>query len=72
MRINQLPVSATTPGGSMGLNMFCNFYSGKNHKIAKNLATTEAREKLSTYLESLDFLKSFNECLTRSKSIFTL
>jgi hypothetical protein len=26
-------------------DMFCNFYLVKNHKIANNLATTEAREK---------------------------
>jgi hypothetical protein len=30
--------------------MFCNFYLVKNHKIADNSATTEAREKMSTYL----------------------
>ncbi len=35
--------------------MFCNFYLVKNHKTANNLATTEAREKISTYLESLEF-----------------
>jgi hypothetical protein len=34
--------------------MFCNFYLVKNHKIADNPATTEAREKTNTYLESLD------------------
>jgi hypothetical protein len=27
------------------LDMLCNFYLVKNHKIANNLATTEAREK---------------------------
>jgi hypothetical protein len=27
----------------------------KSHKIANNSATTEAREKISTYLESLEF-----------------
>jgi hypothetical protein len=26
-------------------DMFCNIYLAKNHKIANNLATTEAREK---------------------------
>jgi hypothetical protein len=36
-------------------NMFCNFYLFKNHKIANNSATTEARETISTYLESLEF-----------------
>jgi hypothetical protein len=27
----------------------------KNHKIANNSATTEAREKINAYLESLEF-----------------
>ncbi len=36
-------------------DMFCNFYLVKNHKIANNLVPTEAREKISTYLESLEF-----------------
>jgi hypothetical protein len=35
--------------------MFCNFYLAKNHKIADNSATTEAKEKMSTYLKSLEF-----------------
>jgi hypothetical protein len=35
-------------------DMFCNFYFVKNHKIANNSVTTEAREKISTYLESLE------------------
>jgi len=30
-------------------DMFCNFYLVKNHKIVNNSATTEAREKISTY-----------------------
>jgi hypothetical protein len=33
---------------------FCNFYLVKNHKIVNNLATTEAREKIRTYLEFLE------------------
>jgi hypothetical protein len=36
-------------------DVFCNFYLVKNHKIANNSATTEAREKISTYLKSLEF-----------------
>ncbi len=36
-------------------DMFCNFYFVKNHKIANNSATSEARERISTYLESLGF-----------------
>ncbi len=35
--------------------MFCNLYLVKNHKIADNSATTEAREKISAYLEYLEF-----------------
>jgi hypothetical protein len=34
---------------------FYNFYLLKNDKIADNSATTEATEKISTYLESLEF-----------------
>jgi hypothetical protein len=36
-------------------DMFYNFYLVKNNKIANNSATIEAREKISTYLESLEF-----------------
>jgi hypothetical protein len=35
--------------------MLCNFYLGKNHKIADNSATAEAREKIGAHLESLEF-----------------
>jgi hypothetical protein len=42
-------VAARFPG------MFCNFYLVKSQKIAKNSATSKAREKLSTYLESFEF-----------------
>jgi hypothetical protein len=35
-------------------DMVCNFYLVKIHKIVNNSATTEAREKISTYLESLE------------------
>jgi hypothetical protein len=31
-------------------DMFCNMYVMKNHKIAKNLMTTKAREKISADL----------------------
>jgi len=39
----------------------------QNHKIANNSATTEAREKnkQSTYLESLEFSKNFDERLSK-------
>jgi hypothetical protein len=46
-------------------DMLCNFYLVKNHKIANNSATTEAREKISTYLNSLEFEKCFDECMTK-------
>jgi hypothetical protein len=45
--------------------MFCNFYLVKNHKLAYNSATTEAREKIRTDLESLEFEKIFDVCLTK-------
>ncbi len=37
----------------------------KNYKIANNSAATEAREKISTYLESLEFQNFFDVCLTK-------
>ncbi len=40
-------------------DMFCNFYFVKNHKIARNSATTDVREKISKYLESLELKKKF-------------
>jgi hypothetical protein len=36
-------------------DMFCNFYLVKSHKIVNNSATNKVREKISTYLESLEF-----------------
>jgi len=45
------------------LDMFCNLYLVKSHKIANKSATTEAREKISTYLESLEFWKFFDVCV---------
>ncbi len=46
-------------------DMFCNFYLVKNYKIDNNSVTTEARENLSTDLESLEFEKVFDACLTK-------
>ncbi len=37
----------------------------KSHKIVNNSDTTEDREKICTYLESLKFYKLFNVCLTK-------
>ncbi len=47
------------------LDIFCNFYLVKSHKIAKNAETTEAREKIRTDLESVEFLQIFKMCLTK-------
>ena len=49
-------------------DMFCNFYLVKNHRIANHSASAEAGEKVSTYLESLEFKKCFDVCLTKFKS----
>jgi hypothetical protein len=37
------------------LDMFCNLHLVKNPKMAKNSTIATAREKISTYIESLDF-----------------
>jgi hypothetical protein len=58
-----LQVAALVP------DMFSNFYVVKNHKIANNSATTEATEKISTYLESLEFWKFFDVGLTNLTTI---
>jgi hypothetical protein len=36
-------------------DMFCNFGFVKNYTITKKSATTKARDKISTGLESLEF-----------------
>jgi hypothetical protein len=41
-------------------DMFCNFYLVKNHKAVNNSATTEAREKLSTDLQSSECWETFD------------
>ncbi len=44
----------------------------KNHKITKNLTTTEAREKMGTDLEPLKMWeKNFNACLAKLQTIKT-
>jgi hypothetical protein len=45
-------------------DMFCDIYLVKGHKIANNSATTETREKIITYLESVEFGKLFYICWT--------
>jgi hypothetical protein len=41
-------------------DIFGNFYLVKNRKNGNNSATAEAREKISTYLESLEFHNFFD------------
>ncbi len=49
-------------------DMFCNFYLLKNHKIGKNSTTTKAREKISTYLESVESYQFFDTRFTKFKN----
>jgi hypothetical protein len=37
--------------------MFCSFYIVKNSQISNETKTDEAREKVSTYFESVEFQK---------------
>jgi hypothetical protein len=46
-------------------SQICYFYLVKNHKIANNLSTAEARAKLSTDLESFEFQKFLDVCFTK-------
>ncbi len=39
----------------------------KNHKIVNNSGTTEAREEISTDLESLELVKNVDICVTKFK-----
>ncbi len=41
----------------------------KNHKISNKPTATEAREKISTHLKSLEFQKKFDIRLTKFKTI---
>jgi hypothetical protein len=70
LRANQLPVFATR--WQLVPSYVCNFYFGKTQKIAKNFTTTKAREKISTDLESLEFKKNFDACLTNFKNYHIL
>ncbi len=51
------------------LDMFCDFYFVKNHKIVNNSTTNRAREKISTDLESLEFTKFFDVGLAKVENI---
>jgi hypothetical protein len=44
-------VSICRQVAALVLDMFYNFYLVKNHKIVNNSPTTEAREKISTFLK---------------------
>jgi hypothetical protein len=44
--------------------MFCNFYFVKNHKLANNSATTEARKNMHKF-GILAILEFFDVCLTK-------
>jgi hypothetical protein len=49
-------------------DMFFNFYLVKNYIIANNSTTAEAREKISTYLESFnprDFYVRFTKFINK-------
>jgi hypothetical protein len=52
-------------------DMFCKFYSVKNHKNAKNSATIEAEEKVSIGLEYLVFYLKNSLTKFSKKSNFT-
>ncbi len=47
----------------------CNFCSAKSYKIANNSATTEARAKVSTDLESLEFQKKLMQVRLNLKTV---
>jgi hypothetical protein len=48
-------------------NIFCNFYSVKHHKTAKNSTTTKAIEKNKHRFGILRILEIFDVCLTKLK-----
>ncbi len=57
------------PVAAWALALFWNIYSAEHHKMAKNLKTTEAREKFSSDWESLEFYKIFMHVLLKFKTI---
>jgi hypothetical protein len=50
------------------LDTFCNFHLVKIHKNDKNSTATEAREKISTDLESSKCLECFDTWLTKFRN----
>ncbi len=55
LQLGEISCQFLPPGGILGLKYVLQLSFSKNYKIANNLATIEAREKISTYLESLEF-----------------
>jgi hypothetical protein len=55
-------------GGTWVPDIFCKFYISKNYIIALGSATTEAREKINSNLESLEFLKFLDVGFTEYKN----
>ncbi len=68
MQLGDISCQFLPPGGSIGPRYILQLYLVKNHKIANNSATTEAREKISAHLESLEFYKTFDVCATKFES----
>jgi hypothetical protein len=54
-QLGQISCQCLSPGGSMGEDMFCDFYLLKNHKIPNNLTTAKATNKISTDMESSEY-----------------
>jgi hypothetical protein len=48
--------------------MFCNFHLVKNHRTAKTQQPLKVAKKINTDLESIEFWKNLDLCLTKSES----
>jgi hypothetical protein len=68
MQLGDISCQFLLLGASIGPRYVLQLLLVKNHKVANNSATTKAREKISTYLESVEFYKFFDACLTKFKS----
>ncbi len=53
------------PGGSIGPKYVLKLMFCENHTIVNTPQTPDAREKISAYLESLEFWKIFDVCFTK-------
>ncbi len=65
MSLNHISCQFLPPGGSIDPTYVLQLLLQKIHKFVNKSATAEAREKISTYLESLEFQKFFDVCLTK-------